>query len=66
METGKNMRKGYILHGWVLGREPFLVFNEHLIYTSRYGGFTSISGYYGPLPHYQKGALREPPTNPKT
>jgi hypothetical protein len=60
METGKILRKETYIQ-----QQLFLVFNEHLIYTSKRGLSKVQVGTTGPLPHYQKGALKEPPTNTK-
>jgi hypothetical protein len=60
---GKIYAKDIYCTAWF--REPFLVFTEHLIYTSRCGRSKLQVGTTGPLPHYQKGALKEPPTKPK-
>jgi hypothetical protein len=46
-------------------QQQFLVFNEHLLYMSKRGLTKVQVGTMGPLPHYQKVALKEPPTNSK-
>jgi hypothetical protein len=39
-----------------------LMFNEHLLYTSKRGQTKVQVGTMSPLPHYQKDALEELPT----